>query len=268
MNGKPLAGRHALVTGGSRGIGFACAQALGRAGASVAICARDQTSIDKAEKSLTEEGIECLAVSLDLAKSDAASAVITRIRESWGHLDILVNNLGGSPVVGPFMELDDDAWNQCLNLNIMSTVRFCREAFPLLKESPQPRVMNMGSMVAQQPGHFNPHYSAAKAALLNLSRHLASNWAEHGITVHCISPGIIHTEGWDAHVDEMACSSGVAREEIWRQEEDRAVRFVPLKRLGKPEEVGAVVAFLASDEAGFMTGSNIRIDGGRVLSIV
>lgn len=265
--GKDLKNRIALVTGSSRGIGKAIALALGHAGAKVAICARDRKELDLACADFRREKIPCISVLVDVEKTNSAKAVIRKIRHAWGGLDILVNNVGGMKQTGHFEDLDDAAWISSFQLNLMPTVRFCREALPLLKKSPHPRIINISSMVATQPGAFNPHYSTFKAALLNLSKHLSAVYAKDGILVNCISPGIIHTEGWDRYIADKADAEGISAERCGEIENKRAAENVPLKRLGKVREVAELAAFLASEKASFITGGNHRVDGGRVLSI-
>jgi 3-oxoacyl-[acyl-carrier protein] reductase len=265
--GKGLKDRIALVTGSSRGIGKAIAMALGQAGAKVAICARERKELEAARAGLRKLGIPCISILTDVEKPGSALSVIRKIRAEWGGLDILVNNVGGLIESGRFEELDDKAWSASFQLNLMPTVRFCRESLPLLKKSRHPRIINISSMVASQPGSFNPHYSTFKAAILNLTKHLSGAYAKDGILVNCISPGIIHTEGWELYIRAKAEAEGIPEAACAEAENKRAAENVPLKRLGKVGEVADLAAFLASDQASFITGGNHRVDGGRVLSI-
>ncbi|MDQ3000785.1 MAG: SDR family oxidoreductase [Fibrobacterota bacterium] len=264
---KNLENRIVLVTGSSRGIGKEIAVVLGQAGAKVAICARDRKELDIAIADLRREKITCLSVLTDVEKAGSAKAVVGKVREAWGGLDILVNNVGGLARTGHFEDLDDKAWSDSFNLNLMPMVRFCREALPLLKKSSHPRIINISSMVASQPGAFNPHYSTFKAAVLNLTKNLSGAYAKDGILVNSISPGIIQTEGWDQYIKEKAKKEGITAKHCREIENLRASEIVPLKRLGTVREVADLAAFLASDQASFITGSNHRVDGGRVLSI-
>jgi 3-oxoacyl-[acyl-carrier protein] reductase len=216
---------------------------------------------------LRREKIACISILADVGKPRSAKSVIGKIVEEWGGLDILVNNVGGLIETGQFEDLDDEAWSSSFQLNLMPTVKFSREALPHLKRSRHPRIINVSSMTATQPGSFNPHYSAFKAAILNLSRHLAGVYAKDGILVNSISPGIIHTEGWDQYIEDKAKAEGIPIDRCREAENKRAAENVPLKRLGKVREVADLVAFLASDQASFITGGNHRVDGGRVLSV-
>ena len=259
-----LKDRIALVTGSSRGIGWEIARTLGLSGAKVAICARDRAELKLATAQLTAAGICSIAMVSDLTKAGTADRVVNRVIKEWGGLDLLINNVGGIPQTGRFEELADEAWVDAFQLNLMPTVRFCRIAIPHLQKSRFPRIINLSSMVAAQPGSYNPHYSAFKAAIVNLSKHLSGVYAKHGVRVNCISPGIIHTEGWDLYIAGKAAEQGIDLATCAAEENSRAVQNVPLKRLGLPQEVAGLVAFLASDHGAFITGSNYRVDGGRV----
>ena len=263
-----LEGRIALITGSSRGIGFEIARRFGLSGARVAICARNRGELQLARNRLRKMGIDCVAVVADLAKAGSERRTLRRVLQEWGGLDILVNNVGGIARTGRFEDLTDQAWVDSFQLNLMPTVRFCRAAIPHLLKSRHPRIINLSSMVAAQPGSFNPHYSACKAAILNLTKHLAGIYAKDHVLVNSISPGIIHTEGWDEYIKAKADAQGVSLARCRAVENRRAVKNVPLQRLGSPGEVAALAVFLASDHASFITGSNHRVDGGRVQSAV
>ena len=261
-----LDGRIALITGSSRGIGFEIAKTFGRCGAKVAICAHHRQELRTAEHQLQALGIACVAVVADLERAGSTPRILGRVLRRWGGLDILVNNVGGIAETGRFEDLSDAAWLASFRLNLLPTVRFCRAAIPHLLRSRCPRIINLSSMVAAQPGSFNPHYSAFKAAILNLTKHLAGAYAKHHLLVNCISPGIIHTAGWDGYIKNKAEEDGISLARSQAKENRRAIKNVPLKRLGTCQEVANLAAFLASDQASFITGANHRIDGGRVQS--
>lgn len=262
-----LIGRRALVTGSSRGIGFEIAKTLGLAGAKVALCARNRNELRAALRRLEESNIECLGITVDLERAGSEKKTLRAVVESWDGLDILVNNVGGIAQTGNFDQLSDAAWNGCFLLNLMPTVRFCRAAIPHLQLSKHARIINISSMVATQPGRMNPHYSAFKAAVLNLTKHLSGAYAKDKILVNSISPGIIHTEGWDEYIRTKAAREGISLKKCRASENRRAIKNVPLHRLGHGSEVAALAAFLASDHSAFITGTNHRVDGGRVQSV-
>ncbi len=258
-----LAGRVALVTGGSRGIGLAVARLLGRRAAKVAICARNSQDLLAARSSFEREQIEFLCIEADLIRPDAAKDAVARIHGQWNRLDILVNNCGGLLAKGQFLDLTDEDWLEAFNLNLMTAVRCCREAIPYLRRSPNARIVNISSLTALQPGVFNPHYAACKAALSSLSKYLSRTLAADGILVNTVSPGIIHTEGWDSYLQEKAADQGADLETVSSQEGQRAIAQIPIGRLGTPPDVANLVAFLASDEASYITGADFIVDGGK-----
>jgi NAD(P)-dependent dehydrogenase (short-subunit alcohol dehydrogenase family) len=263
-----LEGKIALITGSSRGIGFEIARTFGLSGAKVAICARHRGELKLAEAKLRALGITCLSVVTNLEKPGSEHRTLKCVLRKWGGLDILVNNVGGIAQTGRFEDLTDRAWTDSFQLNLMPTVRFCRASIPHLLKSQCPRIINLSSTVAAQPGSFNPHYSAFKAAIINLTKHLAGLYAKDNLLVNSISPGIIHTEGWDEYIKNKAAQQGLPLPLCKAMENKRAVKNVPLKRLGNRHEVAALAVFLASDHASFITGTNHRVDGGKVLSAV
>jgi NAD(P)-dependent dehydrogenase (short-subunit alcohol dehydrogenase family) len=261
--GRRSGKRVALVTGGSRGLGLDMALALSSRGMRVAICARQTEALRRAEQALKRHGHPVLCIQADVTDPDAGERVVREVASKWRRLDILVNNCGGHPTRGRFLELTDQDWLDVFNLNVMTVVRFCRAAVPHLRESACPRIINISSVVAQQPGAYNPHYSSAKCAVTHLSTHLSRVLAADGILVNAISPGIIDTDGWRQYIQEKAAELGSSVPEVRAQEHRRAVAQIPLSRIGDGEEVAALVAFLASDEASYITGASLTVDGGK-----
>lgn len=262
-----LSGRIALITGSSKGIGLEIAIALGVAGAEVVICARHENELIQAQEKIKTLGITSSALSIDLTKEEAAKEMVNFVIQERGSLDILVNNVGGIPTTGRFEDLSDKDWYDCFTLNTMTTVRFCKEAVPFLRKSKYPRIINISSFVATQPGVYNPHYSACKASIVNLTKYLSNSLAKDGILVNCISPGIIHTVGWENYIQNKSIQENKSAQEIRTNEEIRVIEDVPLKRFGNTKEVASLVVFLASAASSFMIGDNIRVDGGKTRSI-
>ncbi|MER2492204.1 SDR family NAD(P)-dependent oxidoreductase [Catenovulum sediminis] len=273
--------RIAVVSGGSKGIGLGIAKALILKGNDVYICARDKEQLKQAYDSLKEEILDqedprnsfgCLHYQVcDATKPEQVEALANLIQEKHSKLDILINNCGGlldgGEHKGTFNELSEDSWLASYSLNVVSVVSFCKYFYPLLVASEHPRVINISSVVASMPGHFNPHYAAAKSALLVLSKNLSALWAKDSILVNTISPGIIETEGWQAYINEKARQENRPVDAVMKQENERATNGIPLGRLGNVDEIGSCVAFLSSIENSYMTGSHILIDGGKCKAI-
>ncbi len=262
-----LENRTALVTGGSRGLGKAIALALAREGAQIIVCARNTEALNKVKSEIKNLGQEAYHATLDATDAGEVAKFFQEVVEKIGRLDILVNNVGGVEKYGSFLDLEDRDWQRSWNLNFMTMVHFTRQAIPWLKKSPAPRIINLCTVPAREPGSYNPHYSAAKAAMLNLNKHLANLLAPNQILVNAICPASIRSEAWEKKVEERAKSLNISHEEARKLQEEEDQKKVPLGRIGRPEDVARVVCFLASDQAGFLTGSCINVDGGVVKSI-
>ena len=267
LDANSLKNRVAIVTGSSSGIGFAAAKTLGELGASVILCATDKEHLEKSRDQLRAVGIRCESIVSDVTDSRSAPDVIAFAKQQFSSLDILVNNAGGIENKGHFFELSDEDWRACFEFNLFSVVRFCREAIPLLRQSANGRIINISSITAKQPGSYNPHYSSAKIALANFTKHLSGVLAQDGILVNSVSPGIIHTAGWDEYLSEKQAASGAPLAEVTQQENERVCAGVPLARLGTADEVASLIGFLASDCARFITGSDFAVDGGKFKGI-
>lgn len=261
-------GKVALVTGGGRGIGSEIAIALARAGADVVICGRSPASLRSCARTIRRSGRRVRTHVLDATHSRDVRRMFASVIRRIGRLDILVNNVGGVRGFGAFEALRDSDWEQTLALNLMSMVYVTREALPYLRRSPSGRILNIASLPAHQPGVFNPHYAASKAAVLNLSKYLANSLAEDGILVNTICPSTLKGGGWASNVAERAKRDA----STWAQAEARMIEEEngksPLGRMGMPEDVADLVVFLASRRAKFITGTCIDVDGGISRSIL
>jgi len=255
----PLAGRRALITGGTRGIGIAIAKRLQTAGASVLVTAR---SADKA----LPTGIQF--VQADLGATDGAQPVIDWVRASWGDLDILVNNVGASHAQrGDFETLTDEIWQTALEVNLLAAVRLDRAFIPGMIAKGKGAVIHIGSIGQRLPeAGATLAYSTAKGALRTYSKGLATLVAPKGVRVNMITPGFIETSGAKKMMDEFQKQSGItaaqARESIMKM-----IGGIPLGRPGTPEEVAELAAFLVSDCASFIVGAEHLVDGGTIRMI-
>lgn len=244
-----LDGRVALVTGGNRGLGYAIAQALAEAGASVAIVCRTAAAAETAAAALSQlTGRECRGFACDVTKPEEVQALVDLVIADFGQVDILVNNAGLN-VRGAIEDLTLDQFRSVQETNVTGPWLMCRALATHFKQRQQGRVINLGSAFSIITMPDRSAYSTSKGAVLQLTRTLALEWAPFNITVNCILPGPFHTE-MNRTLSENP--------EVYKL----FLAKIPLGRWGNPEELGGLVVFLASDAASFITGAGIAIDGG------
>lgn len=253
-----IKGRVAFVTGGSRGLGRAAALALAREGANVAVCARGQDNLDTTCGQIEALGVSALAFTSDMGDPKAPAVAVAEVERSLGHIDILVNNVGGSLGTSGVLESSEEDFARVFDINLWSAVRLMKLIGPGMKERQWGRIINIASIYGREYGGTAP-YMAAKASLIAVSKHLALTLAKDGVTVNAIAPGsILHTMGgWERFVETSS-------EETVEEFIDRNL---PMGRFGWPEPIGATVAFLASEQAGLIVGACINVDGGQSSSL-
>lgn len=251
----------ALVTGGSKGIGRAIALELAREGARVALCARGQPGVDKVVKEIARRGGEALGYPADVSRPDDVTGFVRAAVERFRRIDIVVNNAGSIGRFARFQALTDADWADTLNQNLMSVVRVARETLPWLAKS-RGCLINIATVGGRQPDGAWPHYDAAKAAVVNLSKALANEAARSGVRVHCVCPGPVWTPSWDEEVAASAKAHGLTRQEAADRKRAQVEPNIPLGRIGAPKDIAPLVVFLASAKATWMTGASITVDGG------
>lgn len=262
-----LTGKSAIVTGASMGIGRAIALELAREGAGVLVAARGREGVDAAVAEIVAQGGAAIGVAADMAEAGAAEMLVEQARARFGKVDILVCSAGGMCRHAGFDELSDQDFLDAYVDNVLSVVRLVRAALPGMRERRWGRIITIASEVATQPDRTFNHYAAAKAAELNLTKSLSKALARDGILVNAVAPGLIATPGNEASFAEGARKQGRPIAEV---KADFIGKFKPglaLGRAGEAEEVAAVVAFLASERASYVTGANFRVDGGSVIGI-
>jgi 3-oxoacyl-[acyl-carrier protein] reductase len=258
-----LKGKIAVVYGASRGLGRAAAETLAAEGARVAIVARQEATLTEAAASIARAtGAEVVPFVCDVSKADEARASIGDVARHFGGLDILVNNSGG-PRAGGFGALTEQDFAEAVDLLFMSVVRTCLEAVPLMRRRGGGRIINITSITVKQPVDNLMLSNAVRPAVVGFARSLANELAPENITVNCVAPGYTRTE----RIIELN-EANAAREQMTPQAvEQRLVASIPMQRLGEPRELAALIAFLASERASYITGTTLQVDGGYVRSL-
>ena len=252
----------AVVTGAGRGIGLAITNALAQEGATVVAANLTPTE----ELTHLAERFPVLPVEVDLAAADGPQHVVDQAVRQFGRLDVLVNNVGAFRFHGGgFLSISDEDWQRTLALNLLTTVRTTRAALPVMVNQGSGAIVNVASVNARLPGSEVADYSAAKAAITNLTRMLAEEFTPKGVRVNALAPGPVATEAWvgpGGVADAIAHASGTTREDVVAHAAQ--MNSMTIGRMIAPEEVAALVLFLASDQAAAITGAEYLIDGGMV----
>ncbi len=257
-----LEGRVCLVTGSTAGIGLETARILAGEGARVVVTGR---SGERVERARSEVGA-ALGLARDLSDAAAPGALVAEAERALGAIDCLVNNVGVA-YQRSFEEVSDDDWEALWQLNVMSYVRMIRAVVPGMRERRFGRIVNVSSTAGKRPSSSMPDYSVTKAAVLSLSRLVADVYAGDGIVCNAVAPGPTASPAWLARgglAEQAAERSGKTREEVLAG----VARGRPLGRMADPEEIAAVIAFLCSDRAAYVTGSAWSADGGTVPIII
>ena len=251
-----LAGRRAVVTGGSKGIGLAVAHELALEGVDLSICARGMEELESAADALRAHGHDVQASVLDVTDHHGVDEYVGASAASMGGIDILVNNAGAAHP-GTFETLSDEAWQADIDVKLFSQIRCSRAALPHLRASRAPRIINVNAIYARYPDPKFFATSVNRAACLNLSKAMAIEFGPEGILVNSVNIGFVTTPQWE-NIRRQRAPEATMQE----FSEGLAVDEVPLGRFGKPEEVAGLIAFLASDRASYITGASIDVAGG------
>jgi NAD(P)-dependent dehydrogenase (short-subunit alcohol dehydrogenase family) len=247
-----LSGKVAIVTGASRGIGQAIAEHLAQAGARVVLASRKQDSLDGVAANIKARGGEAMAVAAHTGEKATLKALVDKTIDTWGKVDILVNNAATNPHFGPVLDAEDSMWQKTLEVNLMGNVWLCQQVVPQMRENGGGSIINVASIAGIRPGMLQGIYSMTKAAVISLTQTLAMELGADGIRVNAIAPGLVQTRFARA---------------LWENDSlmNQVIPRTPLGRIGQPEEIAAIALWLASDLSSFATGETFVVDGGLTL---
>jgi NAD(P)-dependent dehydrogenase (short-subunit alcohol dehydrogenase family) len=248
-----LNGKVAIVTGASRGIGRGIADRLAKDGARLVITARGAEALDQAAAEIRSTGAEVLAVAGDGGIKQDVDRTLTKTLEAYDSLDILVNNAAWASPIAHFLEMSEDHWDEVIRSNLKSLYLYCHGAANVMVDRGiQGSMINISSFAAARSHRYMAAYDATKGGLESFTRAIAIDLAPFGIRVNTVGPGAIHTEEFEAQGEEAKQKRG---------------QTVPLGRVGYPADIAGIVAFLCSDEASYITGQRIYVDGGMLAQL-
>jgi len=252
-----LSGKVAVVTGGSRGIGYSIAQSLAEAGATVALLARDGAKAQEAARALgdTARGFSC-----DVVNAQQVETTVAGVEHEFGRIDVLVNNAGIYRAAAP-LDITEEHWDAIMNVNAKAVFFATQAVLPTMIAQKRGAIVSLASMAGKIGNRNNLPYNASKAAVISMTKSLALAHAANGIRVNCVCPGFVETDMWAYVSREQGKLMGLTPEEFTRQRASQ----VPLGRMERPEDVASVIGFLVSSKSGYMTGQALSVDGGLVM---
>lgn len=255
---SPLGGKVAVVTGAAQGLGLATSQRLASDGAHVILA---DLQLDKTETEaglLRSSGLAASGAGLDVADSAAVDAFFSEVRSRHGSVDILANSAGVGQDVCPVSELGDEEWDRVLRVTLNGTFYCCRAAARIMEEQESGSIVNFASINGQNPAALVSAYNVAKAGVISLTRTLAVELAAYGVRVNAVAPGPVYTAFNQRNMAMRSGSLGISEEEMI----EKVRQAIPLGRWGEPEDIAQAVAYLCSQDAGWMTGEVLRVSGG------
>lgn len=265
-----IKGKTALITGGDSGLGLETAKFLVKEGVNVILSDKDDgKELDKAVKEVEKhcvDGCKVVGKAADISKNKEVQKLAKEIEDEFGGAHIIFHSAGARGAADDFLKLTDDDWMETIEVDLMGAVRIARAFIPQMQKLNWGRMIMVASENAFQPYVEESPYNACKAAIINLSKCLSRSYSKENILFNCISPAYIETPMTDAMMEELAEERGTSVDEAVKWFVKNKRPHIAMERRGKPEEVAGVVAFLCSEHASYINGSNIRIDGGAVES--
>ena len=245
-----LSNKTAIVTGASQGIGETIAIEMAKSGATVFCLARNKEALDTTIKKITENGGKATAFSCDISNNDDFKSIILNIVKEYGSIDIIVNNAGITKD-NLLMRMSDDQWDDVLNINLKGSFTCIRSVIKHMMKKKFGRIINITSIVGITGNAGQANYAASKSGLIGLTKSIAKEVASRGITANCVAPGWIETSMTDQLSTEV---------------KNKFLSQIPTGKIGQSKDIANTVIFLASDEAGYITGQTIAVDGGRIIN--
>ena len=244
-----LDGKVALVTGASKGIGEAMARGLAEFGAKVVVSSRKQDAVDAVAEAFKAAGLEATGIAANVGNLDDVGALVDKTVESYGGIDIIINNAAANPVFGPLQDTDERAFDKIIDVNLKGPFELCKKAYPIMKQRGGGSIIHVSSIGGLTPEDGIGIYSVSKAAIINLTRAMAQDWGGDNIRVNAICPGLIKTRFSEA---------------LWNDENSfkRFLKRIPLGRIGEPDDLAGLAVYLSSDASAYCTGGIYMADGG------
>jgi dehydrogenase/reductase SDR family member 4 len=248
-----LDGKVALITGASKGIGEAMARGLAEFGARVVVSSRKQDAVDAVAAAFNSDGLQATGIAANMSKIEDIHVLVEKTVETYGGIDIIINNAATNPVFGPVQNTDEGAFDKIIDVNLKGPFELCKKAYPILKQRGAGSIIHISSIGGLKPEPGIGIYSVSKAAIINLTQAMAQDWGADNIRVNAICPGLIKTKFSEA---------------LWSNNEifDRFLNQIPLGRAGVADDVAGLAVFLASDAAAYCSGGIYTVDGGYTAS--
>ena len=248
-----LKNKVAIITGSSKGIGKAIAKGLAQNGAQVVISSRSQEACNEVVKEFTDQGLKAIGIACHIGKEDQRKNLVTKTIETFGRIDILVNNAAINPIYGPIEDVDSAIFDKIMDINVKAPWSLSNLVLPHLKANKNGSIINIASVEALTPGFGLGIYSTSKAAILMLTKNQAKEWGQYGVKANAICPGLIKTKFSAA---------------LWQNEKmlNKLEKSIPSGRMGMPEEIVGLACLLASNAGDYMTGGVYTVDGGYMIA--